>query len=97
MKRTLIVDHHGVPLAFRTARADASDHRKLLPLVLDFPRVGGETGRPKDLPDEAYADRWYESEATRAVLRRPEIEPNYPKRKWHQQDIPSPVQPLHDS
>src|SRR5919206_4746458 len=40
-KHTLLVDRHGVPLALRTAAANASDHRPLIPIVLDFPRVGG--------------------------------------------------------
>src|SRR3954471_19517540 len=53
-KHTLMVDRHGVPLAIRTAGANASDHRQIIPLVLDYPRVGGKPGRPKELPDEAY-------------------------------------------
>jgi transposase InsO family protein len=40
----------------------------LFPLLLDFPRVGGKPGRPKDLPDVLYADRGYDSEATRRIL-----------------------------
>jgi transposase len=56
-KHTLLVDRHGVPLAIRTAGANASDHTQVIPLVLGFPKVGGKPGRPKELPDEAYADR----------------------------------------
>ena len=40
-KHTLLVDRHGVPLAIRTAPANASDHRQIIRLVLDFPRVTG--------------------------------------------------------
>src|ERR671917_169840 len=40
-KHTLLVDRHGVPLAIRTAWANASDHRQIIPLNLEFPRVGG--------------------------------------------------------
>ena len=68
-KHTLLVDRHGVPLAIHTAGANASDHEQILPVILDFPKVGGTPGRPKELPDEAYADRGYDSEATRALLR----------------------------
>src|SRR3954454_22988369 len=64
-KHTLLVDRHGVPLAIRTAGANASDHRQIIPLVLDFPKVGGTPGRPKGRPDDAYADRGYDSESTR--------------------------------
>lgn len=55
-KHTLLVSRSGVPLAIRTAGANASDHTQIIPIVLDFPRVGGKRGRPKELPDEVYAD-----------------------------------------
>jgi transposase len=80
-KHTLMVDRHGVPLAVRTAGANASDHRQILHLVLDFPKVGGRPGRPKELPDEAYADRGYDSETTREFLRWLGIEPHIAKRR----------------
>ena len=80
-KYTLPVDRRGVPLAVRAAGANASDHTQILPLVLDFPAVGGKPGRPKELPDELYADRGYDSEATRGLLRWLGIEPHIAKRK----------------
>jgi transposase len=80
-KHTLLVSRTGVPLVIRTAGANASDHRQILPLVLDFPRVGGKPGRPKELPDALYADRGYDSEATRWLLRWMGIEPHLGKRK----------------
>ncbi len=48
-----MVDRSGIPPAIRTAEANASDHNQILPVVLDFPKVGGVPGRPKELPDEA--------------------------------------------
>lgn len=80
-KHTLLVNRKGVPLAIRTAGANASDHRQIIPLVLDFPRVGGKPGRPKELPDALYADRGYDSEATRWLLSWLGIEPHIAKRK----------------
>lgn len=80
-KHTLLVDRHGVPLAIRTAPANASDHRQIIPLVLDFPKVRGEPGRPKELPDELYADRGYDSDATRWLLAWLGIEPHIAKRR----------------
>ena len=80
-KHTVMVDKAGVPLAIRTAGANASDHKQILPLVLDFPRVGGTPGRPKELPDEAYADRGYDSEVARALLRWLGIERTSPGRR----------------
>ena len=80
-KPTVMVDKAGIPLVIRSAGANASDHEQFLPVLLDFPRVGGAPGRPKELPDEAYADRGYDSEATRALLRWLGIEPHIAKRK----------------
>ena len=80
-KHTLMVDPSGVPLAIRTAGANASDHTQIIPLVLKFPEVGGTPGRPKELPDDAYADRGYDSEETRAFLRWLGIGPHIAKRR----------------
>ena len=67
-------------MAIRTAGANASDHTQIIPIVLDCPRVGGKPGRPKELPDEVYADRGYDSEASRWLLRWMGIEPHIAKR-----------------
>src|SRR5262245_956405 len=80
-KHTLLVDRHGVPLAIRTAGANASDHTQIIPLVLEFPQVKGKPGRPKGLPDELYADRGFDSDDTRWLLRWLGIEPHIGKRK----------------
>jgi transposase len=80
-KHTLLVDGHGTPLAIRTAGANASDHTQIIPLVLDFPHIGGLPGRPKEHPDALYADRGYDSDDTRALLRWLGIEPVIAKRK----------------
>jgi transposase len=80
-KHTLLVDRHGVPLAIRTAGANASDHTQIIPAVLEFPHVGGQPGRPKELPDELYADRGYDSDATRWILAWLGIEPHIARRK----------------
>jgi transposase len=80
-KHTLLVDRHGVPLAIRTAGANASDHTQIIPIVLDFPKVGGQPGRPKELPDALYADRGYDSEAARWILIWLGIEPHIARRK----------------
>jgi transposase len=77
----VMVNKAGVPLVIHTAGANASDHKQILPVILDFPKVGGTPGRPKELPDEAYADRGYDSEGTRAFLRWLGIEPHIAKRK----------------
>jgi transposase len=80
-KHTLLVSDTGVPLAIRTAGANARDHTQIIPLGIEFPRVGGKPGRPKGAPDVLYADRGYDSEATRWILRWVGIEPRIAKRK----------------
>jgi hypothetical protein len=67
--------------AIRTAGAKARDYRQILPVVPDYPRVGGVPGRAEGLPDERYAERGYDSEATRTLLRWLGIEPQIAKRK----------------
>jgi transposase len=79
-KHTLMVDRHGVPLAIRTAGANASDQKQIMPVVLDFPHIGGKPGRPKELPNTVYADRGYDNDSTRALLLWLGIEPKIAKR-----------------
>jgi transposase len=69
-----------VPLAIRTAGANASDHTQIIPLVLDFPKVTGQPGRPQEMPDELYADRGFDSAATKWILAWLGIEPHIAKR-----------------
>jgi len=80
-KHTLLVDRHGIPLEIHTAAANASDQRQIIPLVLDFPKVGGKPGRPKELPDTLIADAGYDNNATRWLLRWLGIEPKIRKQK----------------
>ena len=67
-KHTLMVSRTGVPLAVRTAGANATDHTQLFPLLVAVPKVGGKPGRPKPLPDVASADRGYDSDSARRLL-----------------------------
>jgi hypothetical protein len=69
-----------VPPAGRAAGANASGHARILPRVPGFPRVGGKPGRPKERPDELYADRGDAGAATRGILRFLGVEPRIAKR-----------------
>jgi transposase len=80
-KFTLLVDRNGVPLVIRTAPANASDHREILPTVVEFPEVQGQRGRPRTHPQNLYADAGYDSEATRVVLRWLGIQPHIRRRR----------------
>jgi transposase len=75
-KYTLLVDRQGVPLGIRIAGANVSDQRQLLPLVANFPHVGGKPGRPKELPDALYTDRGFSSDLMRAILRWLGVDPH---------------------
>jgi transposase len=80
-KHTLLVDRNGVPLAISTVSANTSDQVELIPIVMKFPKVGGKPGRPKELPEEVYADRGYDNDSARALLRWLGIEPKIARRK----------------
>lgn len=80
-KHTVMVDAHGIPLAIRTAPANASDHRQIIPVILDFPHVGGTPGRPQELPKDVYADRGYDSDPTRGLLSWLGIRPHIARRR----------------
>jgi transposase len=41
-KYTLLVDRDGVPLVIRAAAANRSDHREILPTVVDYPCPSGK-------------------------------------------------------
>ena len=80
-KYSLLVDRHGIPLVLQSSSANTSDHRQILSTVVAFPHVGGRPGRPKEHPDELYADAGYDSDAARCILRFLGIEPHIRRRK----------------
>jgi transposase len=80
-KHTLLVDGNGTPLALITTGANASDQKQLEPIINKFPRVKGKPGRPKEHPNVALADRGYDSEANRLLLRWLGIEPFIAQRR----------------
>ncbi|MFO1005134.1 MAG: transposase [Planctomycetaceae bacterium] len=67
-KLTLLTDLRGTPLVLRSAPAHFSDHREILPTVAAYPAIGGQPGRPRQLPDLLFADAGYDSQATREAL-----------------------------
>ena len=71
---------NGQPLAVELSGANRPDIKQLLSLVVHVPPVRGKPGRPRSRPDELYADRAYDSEPARGILRWLGIEPFLAKR-----------------
>jgi transposase len=69
-----------VPLAVQTEAANQHDGALLLPLVVDLPAVGGKPGRPKQKPDAVVADKAFDDNALRDLLRALGIKPLIPHR-----------------
>jgi transposase len=79
-KHHLVVDGHGVPLEVQLSGANKNDVMQLIPLVANLPAVRGKPGHPRSRPDAVYADRAYDSEPARQLLRWLGIEPFLAKR-----------------
>ena len=79
-KHCLLTDAGGVPLVIQLAPANQHDVKTLLPLVAEIPAVAGKPGRPKHKPDSLLADKAFDCEALRQVLRWLAIEPHLPHR-----------------
>jgi transposase len=74
-KHHLAVDANGTPLAGIVTAANVNDVTQLLPLIDAIPPIRGKVGAPRSRPDEAYADRGYDSEPHRGELRNRGIKP----------------------
>ena len=79
-KHHVITDAGGVPLEVELSGANQADISQLLSLVVNIPPVRGKPGAPRSRPEEAYADRAYDSEPARRILRWLGIEPFLAKR-----------------
>jgi transposase len=80
-KHHLITDASGVPLACLLTGANAHDVTQLLPLVEAILAIRGVVGRPRRRPTVLLADRGYDSQAHRQVLRTLGIRPLIARRK----------------
>lgn len=69
-----------MPLVVQTTAANEHDSRTLLPLLGEIPSVAGKVGRPKHKPDSLVADKAFDSEDLRTLLRGLGIEPLIPRR-----------------
>jgi transposase len=70
----------GAPPVVQLAAANQHDGQTLLPLVIDMPAVAGKPGRPKQKADTLVADKAFDCQSLRLLLRWLGIEPYIPKR-----------------
>jgi transposase len=65
----VITDAQGIPLAASVTGGNRNDVTQLMPLVDAIPQVTGRRGRPRSRPDVLYADRGYDHDKYRRLLR----------------------------
>jgi transposase len=80
-KQHLLVDASGIPLAWGLTGSNRNDVEHLLPLVQAVPAVRGCVGRPRQRPDSLLADRGYDFDPLRQLLRERGIRPIIARRK----------------
>jgi hypothetical protein len=57
LEAPLITEAHGIPLAISLTGGNRNDVTQLMPLIEAIPPVRGRRGRPRQRPDQVYADR----------------------------------------
>ena len=78
----MLVDASGIPLAVSLTGGNRNDVTQLIPLIEDLHRrpVTGKVGRPRQKPDRLLADRGYDHDKHRRLLRALGITPVIAKR-----------------
>ncbi|TXG89420.1 IS5 family transposase [Rhodococcus rhodnii] len=79
-KHHVIVDLHGTPLAVSLTGGNRHDVTQLMPLVEAIPRIRGRRGRPRNRPRRLFADRGYDYDKYRNLLRGKGITPMIARR-----------------
>lgn len=75
----MITDAGGAPLVVETVAANQHDVTTLLPLIVELPKVAGKPGRPKQKPAKLIADKGFDCQPLRNLLRWLGIEPEIPR------------------
>jgi hypothetical protein len=65
----VITDATGIPLAFTLTGGNRNDVTQLIPLLKAVPPVRGKRGRPRQRPDVVLADRGYDHDKYRRLVR----------------------------
>jgi hypothetical protein len=71
----VISEAHGIPLAVSLTGGNRNDVTQLMPLIAAIPPVRGRRGRPRQRPDQVYADRGYDHDKYRRQVRTKGITP----------------------
>ncbi|WP_407638817.1 IS5 family transposase [Allokutzneria albata] len=74
-KHHLITEGHGIPLAGSWTGGNRNDVTQLMPLIDMVPPVRGKRGRPRLRPVTLYADRGYDHDKYRDLVRGKGIKP----------------------
>jgi transposase len=76
----VITDGAGVPLAVTLTGGNRNDVTQLMPLIHAIPPVRGRRGRPRRRPLSLYADRGYDHDKYRKLVRDKGITPHIARR-----------------
>lgn len=79
-KHHVLTDAQGIPLATKATGSNVHDVTQMIPLVDQVPPVSGKVGRPRQRPEELYADRAYDSDPHREELKDRNIDPKIARR-----------------
>jgi transposase len=80
-KHHLLVDATGIPLAFSVTGGNRNDVTQLIPLLDAVPAVAGQPGRPRRRPNSVIADRGYDHDKYRRLVRERGVEPLIARRQ----------------
>ena len=78
----LLVDGNGMPLSVITTSAAKSERAEVIHLLVETRVFGKRHGRPRCCVDELEADKGYDADELRKVLRSKGIKPIIGKRIW---------------
>ncbi|WP_405983288.1 IS5 family transposase [Streptomyces sp. NBC_00872] len=79
-KHHLIVDRHGTPLAVSLTSGNRHDVTQLMSLLDAIPPIRGPRGRPRSRPRRLFADRGYDFDKYRRLVRARGITPKIARR-----------------
>jgi transposase len=71
----LITDATGIPLAVIVTGGNRNDVTQLMPLLQAIPKVRGKRGRPRQRPEVVLADRGYDHDKYRHLVRQLQVRP----------------------